>query len=172
MTSRITQFIDKMLLQSEKNYALKIIEKFFNIGIPFNQSHNFQYIELTDNKTLVKLPFIKANKNHLGGIHACAIATLGEYSAGLTLVKKYGNSKYRIVMKDLKVEFDKQAKENLYGEVIPSSDIFQQGEKELKETSKGLFKLHTKIKNEEDIVIANVYTTWQLKNWKQVTFKK
>jgi acyl-coenzyme A thioesterase PaaI-like protein len=58
------------------------------------------------------------NKNHLGGAHACAIATLGEFTAGLLLTRALGSSTYRIIMTDLYVDYLKQGRTHLYGTAL------------------------------------------------------
>ena len=80
--------IEKLLKKSENPYSRWLLEKALNRGIPFNLPHRFSFLKVTDNETQIKLPFIRKNMNHLRGFHSCAMATLGEYPAGLLILKK------------------------------------------------------------------------------------
>lgn len=172
MNQQIYQLIDKLLRNSDSKTTLLALEKIFNTGIPFNIPHKFKFVELSHQKTLLKLPFILKNKNHLGGLHACAVATLGEYPAGLSLIKKFGASRYRLIMKRLQAEYFKQATTGVYGEVIIDHQELDQVGQKLKTDDSAEIIMTTNILNEDEEVIAVVQTTWQLKNWKKVSFKK
>ncbi len=171
MNKKIEKLVDYLLQNSEDKIKLKALEKLFNSGIPFNLPHKFKFNQLTDTHTILELPHIRKNKNHLGGMHACAIATLGEYPAGLSLIKYFGISKYRLIMRHLEVEYFKQSKEALTGDVETDLAKYSQMKEELKINDKSEIKIQTSIKNQSNEVIAIVHTTWQLKNWKKVSYK-
>ena len=171
MNKKLSNLIDKLLLKSDSIIALKAIEKLFNIGIPFNLPHKFKFIELTEQKTRLLLPYKRVNQNHLGGMHACAIATLGEYPAGLALIKRFGSSKYRLIMSKLEGDYLKQGRENLFGDVSIDEDEFIRIENELKSSDVSEITISTNILNMKEEVIAVIQTTWQLKNWNKVSFK-
>jgi acyl-coenzyme A thioesterase PaaI-like protein len=171
MNKKLSKLIDKLLLNSENTVVLKTLQKLFNTGIPFNLPHKFKFIELSDRKTRLSLPYKRVNKNHLGGMHACAIATLGEYPAGLTLIKRFGSAKYRLIMGKLEGDYIKQGRGDLIGEVTIAQEEFERVEKELSETNKSEITIATNILNESEEIIAVIQTTWQLKSWESVTFK-
>lgn len=171
MNRKISKVIDKLLDSSDSKVTLKTLETLFNTGIPFNLPHKFRFVELSDSKTLLKLPAIHKNKNHLGGLHACAIATLGEYPAGLTLIKKFGSSRYRLIMRRLQAEYFKQAREAVYGEVIVNHQELDEISYQLNHNDKAEITMTTNILDEHQEVLAVVQTTWQLKNWDKVSFK-
>jgi acyl-coenzyme A thioesterase PaaI-like protein len=75
--------IDK-LLKSESKTSLMALNKVLTIGIPFNAPHGFKIKEISNDQVLIHLPNRKLNHNHLSGIHACAMATVGEYCAGMS----------------------------------------------------------------------------------------
>lgn len=171
MNKKMSKMIDKLLGSSNNKLGLMTIQKLFNSGIPFNLPHKFKFLELSDKKTRLQLPHIRKNQNHLGGIHACAIATLGEYPAGLTLIKKFGSSTYRLIMDEIHVNYLKQAKEALVGEVLVDEEELSRVESELKSENISKITIPTNILNKNNEVVAVVQTTWQLKNWDKVTFK-
>ena len=164
--------MDNWLQGDVSKLKLKALETMFNNGIPFNTPHKFKFTQITNQKTLITLPFIRKNKNHLGGIHACAVATLGEYPAGLSIIKRFGASRYRIIMKRIQVEYFKQAKEELVGEVIINQKEFDEVEKKLTTEDQVDIVMTTNILNGSDEVISVVHTTWQLKNWTKVSFNR
>lgn len=171
MNRKLSNIIDNLLDKSHKPLVLKVIEKLFNTGIPFNLPHKFKFEQMSEEKVLLSLPFKRVNKNHLGGIHACAIATLGEYPAGLCLIKKLGSSKYRLIMKKIEGEYLKQGRGKIFGECQIDSYEFKRVETELLGAQQSEIILSTHIKNQQQEVIAIIKTTWQIKNWKSVTFK-
>jgi acyl-coenzyme A thioesterase PaaI-like protein len=164
-----SSFIEKILDQSDKIFYLKIIEKIFIKGIPFNIPHKIKFIKMTDDVVILKLPYIKSNKNHLSGIHACASATVGEFSAGLSLVKHFGSSKYRIIMTELNVCYHKQAKEELFGITNKNIKEFKNLENQLQSIGVAQIEINTEIQNKEQEKIASVTTKWQLKTWSTVS---
>ncbi|MBD66150.1 MAG: hypothetical protein CME62_13140 [Halobacteriovoraceae bacterium] len=171
MKKNILDLIDTLLDKSENSLSLRALEQVLNFGIPFNTPHKFKFNEMSEQKTRLELPFIRKNKNHLGGIHACAIATLGEYTAGLSLIKFMGISRYRLIMSHLEVDYYKQARGKVWGEIQIESSLFQNSHAELNEKDRVEIELATHILNEENEIIALVKTKWQLKNWQKVTFK-
>jgi len=72
--------------------------------IPFNAPHGIRIRSLTRNTIAVELPFKRANKNHVGGLHACALATASEFATGVVLLQQLGDN-YRILMKSLQMEY-------------------------------------------------------------------
>lgn len=171
MNHKIMGIVDNLMQKSHQKLALKGLEKLFNTGIPFNSPHKFEFVEISEQKTLLRLPFIRKNKNHLGGMHACAVATLGEFPAGLSLIKKFGATRYRLIMKRIQVEYFKQAKSELTGEVIIDHHELDELGKTLRQKNKAEIIIITNILNPENEVVSVVHTTWQLKNWKEVQFK-
>lgn len=171
MNKKIALIIDKLLSQSHNSVTLKALEKLFNTGIPFTLPHKFKFIEMSDKYTRLRLPDIRKNRNHLGGLHACAIATLGEYVAGLSLIKHVGSSKYRLVMRKIEVNYFKQAKESLIGVYEVDHEELKRVEIELSSGDKTEIHMAANILNKKEEVIAVVETTWQLKNWTKVRYK-
>lgn len=78
--------------------------------IPFNRPHGFAIEELGDDYLKVRLPYRKNNFNHIRGLHACALATLAEFTTGFMLVRKLDARKYRLIMKRLEMDYHYQGK--------------------------------------------------------------
>ena len=81
------KLIDK-LMENPTTLNLMALNKVLTIGIPFNAPHGFKIVELSSDIVRITLPNRKLNHNHIGGIHACAMATVGEYCAGMALLSE------------------------------------------------------------------------------------
>ena len=171
MNKNLKLIIDQLLKNSSNPIVLKLLNKTLNQGIPFNIPHKFKFIEVSPKKVIIELPYTRNNRNHLGGIHACATATLGEYPAGLLILKYFGIGTYRIIMSHLEVNYLKQAKEAITGHAILEESEIERMHEELALDDCTEIEMLTEIKNKNQEVIATVETTWQLKKWDKVRFK-
>ena len=151
---------------------LKILTKIMNLAIPFNIPHGFEFKHLSPMRSVIKLPKRRVNQNHLGTIHACAQVTLGEYTAGLLLIRNYGISDYRVILKDIHTKFSYQAKTELEGEASFDSNQLTQAKEELKKEGVTEIQIETNIKDKDQNTTAVVTTTWQLKTWETVRTPK
>lgn len=164
------KIIDK-LIATASPASLIALDKVLTLGIPFNAPHGFKLKKMDEDSVVIELPNRKLNHNHIGGIHACAIATLGEFCAGMSLLKSFGISKYRLILSDLNVKYTYQGRATLEG-VCSTHQINKEQIREALDKD-GIFSqtLQTIIrdKNGNDVAIAT--TTWQLKNWNIVKTK-
>ena len=77
--------------------------------IPFNRPHRLTVHVLGEFEAEVRLPFLRRNKNHLGTMHACAMATAAEYASGLCVLRVIGMEGYRLVMSEMNVQYTRRA---------------------------------------------------------------
>lgn len=142
------------------------------LKVPFNKPHGFKITELGREIVKVKIPYKRANFNHIRGIHACALATASEYSTGFILLNKLGSKKYRIIMQKMEMNYHYQGKMD----VIVTYEISDQW-----------LKIHVlePLKNQDSIIVncevksydtdgnhlstGNIY--WQVKPWAKVKTK-
>ncbi len=162
--------IDKLLLNPTKT-GLMALNKVLMVGIPFNAPHGFKIVEISDDQVMITLPNRKLNHNHLGGVHACAMATVGEYCAGMSLLKSFGANKYRLILADLHVKYTYQGRTDLIGSCSLGQIEKDTVQKGLEADGKYLQELKTVIKEKSGKEVAIVTTTWQLKSWDQVKTK-
>ncbi len=162
------KLIDKLMANPTK-LNLVALDKVLRLGIPFNAPHGFTIRQISDEEVRVSLPNRKLNHNHIGGIHACAMATVGEYCAGLSLLSKFGISKYRLIMSELSVNYTWQGRTHLEGVCSPIV-INEAAIKATLEAGETYSQpLETIIREEKSgKEVARVKTTWQLKPWGQV----
>lgn len=159
--------IDK-LMKNPTTMNLMALNKVLTIGIAFNAPHGFKIKEISDDNVRISLPNRKLNHNHLGGIHACAMATVGEYCAGMSLLKTFGATKYRLILSDLHVKYTYQGRSDLEGSCSPRQIDKEAVRGILESDGKYLQKLETLIRDKNGKEVALVTTTWQLKSWDQV----
>lgn len=141
--------------------------------IPFNKPHNFQIIKVADRFIKIKLPFTKNNLNHINGLHACALATLTEFTSGLVLLSNLPPSKYRIILKRLEMDYHYQGKMDAFAEFELSEDFIKERIQDPLLNAPSIdiaceVKIHDKNKNH--LSTGNV--TWQIKDWSSVKTKK
>ena len=138
-------------------------------GIPFNKPHKLKIVDLNPGKARVFVPYIRRNKNHINGIHACCLATACEYSTGLVLLSTLDASKFRLIMKKIDVDYHYQAKMNAYAEYTLSEQELQ--ESIISEAEKnGVvdYTCEVKLLDVEQNHICTGRIEWQIKNWNKV----
>lgn len=163
--------MDKLMTSSNKKSSLIALNQIFKVAIPFNVPHGFTIEEISSEKIKISIPNRKLNHNHLGGIHACAMATLGEFCAGLWLSKNLGLSKYRLILAELNVKYHYQGRTNLMGECNAKDLDLNSIETLLQSLGKTTIPLITEIHDKNSIHIATVTSTWQVKSWDKVQTK-
>jgi acyl-coenzyme A thioesterase PaaI-like protein len=140
--------------------------------IPFNKPHGFRISEVGEHSVKVLLPYRKRNLNHIKGIHACALATVSEFTTGLLLIRKLDAGKYRLIMKRLEMDYHYQGKTDAYA-------VFTITEEWMNEN------VYTPLRTQEAVVVPcevqifdvneNLLTTgkvyWQVKDWQKVKTK-
>ncbi len=166
----VYKIIDK-LLANPNPINLIALDKVLRIGIPFNAPHGFKIKTLNRDAVIISLPNRKLNHNHIGGIHACAMATVGEYCAGMSLLTSFGISKYRLILSELNVKYTYQGRVDLEGICYPNQIDVDAVTRGLETEGKYLQPLKTIIRDLNGKEVAEVMTVWQLKNWEQVKTK-
>lgn len=159
------------LSQNPTGLKLKILNGVFEKIIPFNQKMGINILRFSDEMIKVQLPYKKRNFNHIKGIHACALATLGEFCSGVLLTKAFPVSKYRPIMENLEATYYYQAKKKIEGVAKLSPEAKEKAMEEIKSGSKTTVAMTTEIFDVDNNHIATVKTNWQIKEWSQVRTK-
>lgn len=162
------KIIDKLMANPTK-LNLIALDRVMSLGIPFNVPHGMTIRNISPDEVRVVLPNRKLNHNHLGGIHACAMATVGEYCAGLSLLSKFGISKYRLIMSELSVTYTWQGRTDLEGICSPrviDADAVKAALDEGQTYTQSFETILQEVKTGKEV--ARVRTTWQLKPWNRV----
>jgi acyl-coenzyme A thioesterase PaaI-like protein len=147
-----------------------------NVGlhrmIPFNKPHGFRVTAIGDDHIKIVLPYRKKNFNHIRGLHACALATLTEFSSGFLLIMKLGMKKYRIILKKLTMEYHYQGKTNAVAEFRLSDawmreNIFSV----LSNQESTLVSCEVRILDSQGNHLTTGIVEWQIKEWSKVKTK-
>lgn len=162
--------VEKLLAKDDR-WSRLALDNLMRLAIPFNTPHGFKFTKLATDEVQISLPNFKLNHNHLGGMHACSIATLGEFCAGMTLVKQLGMSRYRLILAELSVKYHLQGRTALRGVAKMTPERAEQLKEQLKIEDKVLFEHNTEIYNSHNEKIADVRTVWQVKDWQKVQLK-
>lgn len=149
--------------------------RLLNIGlhrmIPFNGPHRFKVSKIEYRAITITCPYIRKNLNHLNGIHACALATLCEYTCGLSLVRFFSPDKYRLILKSLTMHYLYQARMPVNARYELSETEEAAIRKELDQSESVLRPFEVKVVDEAGNHICTATAEWQLKRWEKVKSK-
>ena len=158
----LTKYVDRITIPQIKNRMMDVA---ITLAIPFNRWLGMKIQTLTPLKVRVSSPPRTLRRNHVGGAHACALALLGEYPAGVLLSQSFSMQDYRMIISKLSVEYFKQGRGTLIGEAIAPATWPEEKDGEI------WVELKTEIKNAKSEIVAIVDTRWQLKKWNKVKKK-
>lgn len=144
---------------------LKALTKILDITVPFNFGLGFEIEKLTPEAVVLRAPDRRKRRNHVGSAHACFLALLSEYPAGLLIAQHYSFKEYRIIISKLEIEYFKQGRGVLRGlahkpEILPQ---FIDGE--------AFLDMETEVVNSKKERISVCKTRWQIKKWEKVRKK-
>ena len=143
---------------------LPVLNRILPLLIPFNFGHKITIHSVNNQQVEARLPLIARNKNHISTIHACAIATLGEFTAGILLLQHFPISNYRMILKQLNTDYNYQAKTNLSSITTIPDDLFKL--KQQIDSEGAIFiSLKTEIFDTSKNLVATTHSTWQFKKW-------
>ena len=108
------------------SFYLTLLNWSLNRMIPFNKPHGFRILEIGDHHLRTLIPYRRRNFNHIRGLHACALATISEFTTGFLLVSKLDAKKYRLIMQRLEMDYHYQGKMNATATFTISEDWLQQ----------------------------------------------
>src|SRR5688572_33026468 len=103
-------------------FYLRILNWSLNRMIPFNKPHGFVIVEISDNHLKTLLPYRRKNFNHIRGLHACALATVSEFTTGFLLINRLDAKKYRLIMQRLEMDYHYQGKMDSFAEFSISEE--------------------------------------------------
>ncbi|NNC82105.1 MAG: DUF4442 domain-containing protein [Flavobacteriales bacterium] len=167
------ELLDRLMAGAKQSaWGLKKLNFTLLRVIPFNLPHKFKITRITDELVETELPFRRKNLNHLKGIHACAMATLAEYTTGLFLLSKSSSGGYRLIMKSIHVEYHYQARSKVTASFGMSAEEFDRKVKApLERDGLLLDEFSVKLYDVDQNLVATGTMEWQLKDWKKVKSK-
>jgi len=151
---------------------LMVLNRMLRILIPFNGPHGVKILVIGENLVRSTAPYQRKNFNHIRGVHACAIATIGEFSAGVMLLSRLDPTRYRLIMSRLEVEYLYQAKQDIIAETqLEEAELKNEILDPLNEKSTIYKTIETLVTDTSGRKIARLKTKWQIKSWDKVQTK-
>ncbi|HYC85810.1 MAG TPA: DUF4442 domain-containing protein [Chryseosolibacter sp.] len=140
--------------------------------IPFNKPHDFAIVELSNDHLKTCIPYKKRNFNHIRGLHACALATLSEFTTGFLLITRLDVKKYRLIMQRLEMDYHYQGKMDAFAEFRISEQWLSENIYEpLKKAESAVVICEVKIHDEKGNHLTTGKVHWQVKDWSKVKTK-
>jgi acyl-coenzyme A thioesterase PaaI-like protein len=106
--------------------------KAFGRVVPMVGSAKIRYLEVTSSKVVVKIENHKAMQNHIGQVHACAMALIAETATGFVTGMNVPDSSI-VLIKSLHVDFKRPSK----GAMTAVATLTDEQQKLMQETDKG-----------------------------------
>lgn len=122
--------------------------------VPYTGALGSEVKVIEKGRCLVELSDRRIVRNHLGSIHAMALANLAEICSGLCMLYTIGNQ-YRGILSGFQISYFKKARGRLFAECLfsPSEDTLKNPE----------IKIPVVIKNSDGVVVAEAVATWNIK---------
>jgi acyl-coenzyme A thioesterase PaaI-like protein len=153
-------------------FHLWMLNTGLNRMIPFNKPHGLRILEIGDHYLKSILPYKHRNFNHIRGIHACALATLSEFTTGFLLLINLDAAKYRLIMQKLTMEYHYQAKMDAFAYFSVDEKWMQEKVTSvLQSAEKVAVDCTIEIYDSDNNHLATGTVTWQIKNWSKVKTK-
>lgn len=149
-----------------------LLNRALNVAIPFNKPHRFKVLEVSDQKIKVRLPYRRSNFNHIGGIHACALATVSEFATGLLLVKRLDGKRYRLIMQRMEMDYHYQGKMDAVATFeIDDKWLNEAIVEPVAESGVALVQCVVLIHDVQGNHLTSGRIHWQIKDWRKVKTK-
>ncbi|MBL7849907.1 MAG: DUF4442 domain-containing protein [Cyclobacteriaceae bacterium] len=140
--------------------------------VPFNIPHKFEIVEFSDDRLKAKIPYRRSNFNHIRGLHACALATLSEFTTGFLLLTRLDPAKYRIIMQRLEMDYHYQGKMDAFAEFVLTEEWYAREIIEpLTRAEAVVVPCVVKVVDVQGNHLTTGTVFWQVKNWSKVKTK-
>lgn len=162
--------LQQLILKAETSFFNKwLLNLVLSRSIPFNAPHHFKIVTIKPGEVQIALPYRKSNLNHVNGIHACALATLCEFTTGLAIISLISEKEYRIILKSLRVEYLYQARMDVIGVFTISTDFLKTEITDPLHSTDAIFKeFEIRIHDSQNNHICTGFVNWQIKKWGKV----
>ena len=167
--------LQKMILARARHsdFFLRLLNwQLFRL-IPFNKPHGIKLSKVEPWSITASLPYRKSNFNHIGGLHACALATLTEFTSGLMLTLKLDSTKYRLILQRLEMDYHYQGKMESFATFAISEDwLHDQVIAPLETCDAVVVPCTVFIFDQKGNKLTTGIVYWQIKPWSKVRTKK
>ena len=135
--------------------------KAFGRVVPMVGSAKLRYVEVSHSKVVVKIENHKAMQNHIGQIHACAMALIAETATGFVTGMNVPDSSI-VLIKSLHVDFKRPSQ----GAMTAVATLTAAQQHLMKETDKGETWVEVKVTDEsgEEPIQCQMLWAWLSKS--------
>jgi acyl-coenzyme A thioesterase PaaI-like protein len=153
-------------------FYLWLLNMGLNRMIPFNKPHGFAIKDLGETEVTTLLPYKRRNLNHIKGLHACALATLSEFTTGVLLISHLDPAKYRIILQRLEMDYHYQGKTDARAHFVLDQDWMTSHIYTPLETADSTVVVcEVKIYDSAQNHLTTGRVHWQVKSWSKVRTK-
>lgn len=149
-----------------------LLNRILAYAVPFNRPHRLRIEKISKGFVSVKMPFVNRNRNHVNSVHACALATLCEFTSGISLMTLLQAEQYRIVLKSLKMDYEYRAKGDVVCEhTIETVAFIDRCKQTLDSGIPLVYETTAQVFDLQKNLICSGVATWQIKSWSAVKSK-
>lgn len=142
--------------------------------LPFNAPHGIRVLTFSDEEVRVALPDRRANRNHLKGTHACAIAAACEFCSGLAVLAQFDMKDYRLIMNRLEVDYMRRpVKGRCMAKADISPNLREEVQQLIESSADGAARLvmPSLLLDASGETVARATVHWHVKAWDDVKYK-
>ncbi|OAL75739.1 DUF4442 domain-containing protein [Acinetobacter sp. SFB] len=131
--------------------------KAFGRVVPMVGSANIRYLEVSHSKVVVKIENHRAMQNHIGQVHACAMALIAETATGFVTGMNVPDSSI-VLIKSFKLDFKRPSK----GAMTATASLTDEQQKLMQSTEKGETLVTVKVTDEsgEEPIQCEMLWAW------------
>ena len=159
-TNRLSKLV-KATAKLPKGIRSTLWSKAFGRIVPMVGSANIRYLEVSHSKVVVKIENHRAMQNHIGQVHACAMALIAETATGFVTGMNVPDSCI-VLIKSFKVDFKRPSK----GAMIATATLTDDQQKLMQSTEKGETLVNVKVTDEsgEEPIQCEMLWAWIAKS--------
>lgn len=159
-TNRLSKMV-KATSKLPKGIRSILWSKAFGRVVPMVGSANLRYLEVSHAKVVVKIENHKAMQNHIGQVHACAMALIAETATGFVTGMNVPDTCI-VLIKSFKVDFKRPSK----GAMIATATLTDDQQKLMQSTEKGETLVNVKVTDEsgEEPIQCEMLWAWIAKS--------
>ena len=159
-TNRLSKMV-KATSKLPKGIRSTLWSKAFGRVVPMVGSANLRYLEVSHAKVVVKIENHKAMQNHIGQVHACAMALIAETATGFVTGMNVPDTCI-VLIKSFKVDFKRPSK----GAMIATATLTDDQQKLMQSTEKGETLVNVKLTDEsgEEPIQCEMLWAWIAKS--------
>ena len=159
-TNRLSKMV-KATSKLPKGIRSTLWSKAFGRVVPMVGSANLRYLEVSHAKVVVKIENHKAMQNHIGQVHACAMALIAETATGFVTGMNVPDTCI-VLIKSFKVDFKRPSK----GAMIATATLTDDQQKLMQSTEKGATLVNVKVTDEsgEEPIQCEMLWAWIAKS--------